>query len=348
MRRTVPLERTPVRMVLTADADSCAFCGAETRVCQHRRRRIHGLDQTIDLICRDKACQNPDCPNPRIRYRPLEEATLALPRHEFSLDVVTEIGSMRLRDDFSFPRIHERLRERLSPVPISAMSVQYQFRNYLSLVGCQVGLKDGKLRERLRKQGGILPIVDGIQFGSGDAVLYLVTDALSRQPLLGQEMFCRSAEDLVPFLAQIKEIGVPIIAVVSDKERALVPAIAEALPGVPHQFCQLHFLKNVAKPMDDDLSSLGAEIRQTEEALREFQRELIHKEKKAKEKGEAVAEDLEVARDFCEIARATARCHGRAPLDPPALKRHEGVEKVTEAVREARRKKGVHGQTSRS
>ena len=137
MRRTVPLERTPVRMVLTAEADSCAFCGAETRVCQHRRRRIHDLDQTIDLICRDKACTNPECPNPCIRFRPMEEATLALPGHEFSLDVVTEIGSMRLRDDFSFPRIHERLRERLSPVPICAMSVQYQFRNYLSLVGCR-------------------------------------------------------------------------------------------------------------------------------------------------------------------------------------------------------------------
>lgn len=348
MRRTVPLERTPVRRILTADADSCAICGADTRVCQHRRRRIHDLDETIDLICRDKACTNPECPNPRLRFRPLAEAALALPRLEFSLDVVLEIGSMRLRDDFSFPRIHQRLRERPSPVPISPMSVQYQFRNYLSLVGCQVALKDGQLRERLRAQGAILPIVDGIQFGSGDAVLYLVIDALSRQPLLGQEMFCRSAEDLVPFLAQIKEIGVPIIAVVSDKEKALVPAIAEALPGVPHQFCQLHFLKNVAKPMDDDLSALGAEIRQTEEALRKLQRKLIHKERKAEQKSEDVPEDLEVTREFCEIARAVARCHGRAPLDPPALKRHEGLEKVNEAAREAQRKKGVHGQTSRS
>ena len=348
MRRTVPLERVPVRRVLTAEAESCAVCGADTRVCQHRRRRIHDLDETIDLICRDTACTSPQCPNPRLRYRPMGEATLALPRLEFSLDVVLEIGSMRLRDDFSFPRIHRRLRERPSPVPISPMSVQYQFRNYLSLVSCQVALKDGRLRDRLRRQGAILPIVDGIQFGSGDAVLYLVIDALSRQPLLGREIFCRSAEDLVPFLAQIKEIGVPIIAVVSDKERALVPAIEEALPGVPHQFCQLHYLKNIAKPMDDDLSSLGVEIRQTEETLRKFQRELIHKERKAEQKGEAVPDDLGVARELCEIARAVARCHGRAPLDPPALKRHEGLQKVAEAVGHARQKKGVHGQTSRS
>jgi hypothetical protein len=228
------------------------------------------------------------------------------------------------------------------------MSVQYQFRDYLSLVQCQVALKDGKLRARLREQGAILPVIDGIQFGEGDPVLYLVIDALSRLPLLGQEMFCRSADDLVPFISQIKEIGVPILAVVSDKEKALVPAIAEALPGVDHQFCQVHYLKNVSKPIDDDLCSLGAEVRQTEQGLRKFQRSLVHKRTKAEENGKPVPEDLQVTEELCEVARAEARCHGKAPLDPPALKRHQGLEKVAEAVRDARQKKGGHGRTSRS
>ena len=225
MRRTVPLlHRSPVRRVLTAPQESCPLCQGELQVCQHRKRRIHLLDETIALTARDKKCLNPQCPAPKVRYRPLEESPLALPGHEFGLDVLMAIGSMRLRDDFSFPRIHQRLQERPFPVPICPMSVQYQFRNYLSLVHCQVALRDGKLREQLRAQGAILPVIDGIQFGEGDPVLYLVIDSLSRQPLLGQELFCRSAKDLIPFIAQIKEIGVPILAVVSDKERALVPA----------------------------------------------------------------------------------------------------------------------------
>ena len=348
MRHTSPLRRTPVQRVLTAQQEACTYCGFTLTVSQHRDRRIHLLDETIDLTSRDKKCPNPHCPAPHLRYRPIEEPTLALPGCEIGLEVVLAIGSMRMRDDFSFPRIHQRLQERSSPVPICPMTVQYQFRNYLSLIQCQVALKNGKLKERLRKQGAILPMIDGIQFGEGDPVLYLVIDVLSRQPLFGQEMLCRSAEDLVPFIAQIKEIEVPILAVVSDKERALVPAIAEALPGIPHQFCQLHYLKNVAKPMDDDLSSLAAEVRETEEELRKLQRMLIHKQKKIQEKGEPVPEDLQVTQELCEVARAEARCHGRAPLDPPALKRHQGLETVLEAVQDARQKKGAHGRTSRS
>jgi hypothetical protein len=337
-----------VRRILTAPQGSCLVCGGDLEICQHRERRIHLLDETVDLTCRDKRCVNAACPCPRLRYRPVEEGLLFLPRHEFGLDVVMAIGSMRLRDDFSFPRIYQRLRERPFPVPICPMSVQYQFRDYLSLVHCQVALNDGKLRERLRAQGAILPIIDGIQFGEGDPVLYLVIDGLSRQPLLGREMFCRSAEDLIPFISQIKEIDVPILAVVSDKERALVPAIEEALPGVRHQFCQLHYVKNVAEPMDDDLCSLGAEVRETEETLRKLQRSLIRKREKAKESGEPVPEDLQVTEELCEVARAEARCHGKAPLDPSAIKRHEGLEKVAEAAREARQKKGAHGRTSRN
>jgi len=349
VRRTVPLlDRTPVRRVLTAPQESCPLCDGELQVCQHRKRRIHLLDDTIALTLRDKRCRNPACPSPQLRYRPVEEPLLALPEHEFGLDVVMAVGFMRLRDDFSFPRIHQRLHERAFPVPICPMSVQYQFRNYLSLVDCQVALKDGKLRERLREQGAILPVIDGLQFGEGDPVLYLVIDALSRLPLLGREMFCRSADDLVPFIAQIKEIGVPLLAVVSDKEKALVPAIAEALPGVRHQFCQVHYVKNVAKPMAADLCSLGAEVRETEQALRKFQRSLIHKRKKAEEKDQPLPEDLQVTEKLCEVARAEARCHGKAPLDPPALKRHQGLEKVAEAVREARQKKGGRGPISRS
>jgi hypothetical protein len=271
---------------------------------------------------------------------------LALPKNEFGLDVLMAIGSMRLRDDFSFPRIHGRLQER--GVPIAPMTVQYQFRNYLSLIHCQVALKNHKLRALLRKQGAILPVIDGVQFGEGDPVLYLVVDVLSKQPLFGAEMFCRSAEDLIPFIAQIKEIDLPILGVVSDKEKALVPAIAEALPGVPHQYCQVHYLKNAAKPMDDDLSCLGAEIRETEQGLRTLQRSLQRKEKKAREAGKPVPKDLGVTQELCEAARSMARRHGRAPLDPAALKRHQGLEKVAEAVAQARQKKGVRGKASRN
>jgi len=107
---------------------------------------------------------------------------------------------------------------------------------------------------------------------------------------------------------------------VSDKETGLAPAIAEALPGSPHQFCQRHYLGNVSKPMDKDLAHLGEEIRVKEEELREFQRDLIRLEARTKEEGKPVPADLKTAKEFCEAARAAARRQGRATTDPPALK----------------------------
>lgn len=340
------LPREPVRRTFTASQERCPEDGARLWVSQHRVRTIHRLDETIEATFRDTRCPHDDCSLSHLRFRPAEESMLALPQSSFGLDVVTTIGSMRFRDDFSFPRIHDRLRER--GVPISGMGVQYQFRNYLALCSCQAGLTDPALIETLKAQGVIAPVIDGVQFGEGDPVLYLIIDALSKRPLFGKELLCRAAADLVPFIAQLNEIGVPILAAVSDKEKGLVPAIKEALPGTPHQFCQLHYVGNAAKPMDEDLKALGADIRQTEHDLRGYERILLRQTRKAQETNEAIPADLGVSFELCEAARAEARRHARAPFHPPALKRHEGLEKVAEAVASARRKKGGLGRTSRS
>ena len=338
--------REPVRKTFTASQETCRKDGAKLWVVQHRVRTIHRLDETIEATFRDKACPRDGCADSHLRFRPPEESMLALQGSSFGLDVVTAIGAMRFRDDASFPRIHERLAE--GGVPISLMAVQNQFRNYLALCSCQAGLNDPKLLEILRRQGVIVPVIDGVQFGEGDPVLYLIIDAISKRPLFGKELFCRSAEDLVPFIRQLNEIDVPILAVVSDKEKGLVPAIAEALPGTPHQLCQLHYVGNAAKPMDEDLKALGAEIRQTEHDLRAHERRLVRHKRDAQEKNEPVPADLGVSLELCRAARAEARRHARAPFDPPALKRHEGIERVARATTEARRKKGGPGRTSRN
>ena len=317
------LLREPVRMTYTASQKVCPRDDTKLWIVQHRARTVHRLDESIEATFRDKACPRDGCSGSDLRFRPAEESMLALPGSSFGLDVVTAIGAMRFRDDASFPRIHARLAER--GVPISPMSVQNQFRNYLALCSCQAGLKDPKLLEVLRRQGVIVPVIDGVQFGEGDPVLYLIIDAISKRPLFGKELFCRSADDLVPFIRQIKEIDVPILAVVSDKEKGLVPAIEEALPGTPHprplgqaappkepdlrQLCQLHYVGNAAKPMDEDLKALGAEIRACEHDLRACERRLLKHKRRAEDKKEPVPVDLGVSLELCEAARAEARRH---------------------------------------
>jgi hypothetical protein len=338
-------KREMVRRVYTASQETCPHDGGRLWIVQHRVRVVHCLDQSLEVVSRDRGCPREGCPASSLRFRPPEEAALALSGSSFGLDVVTAVGAMRFREDMSFPRIHERLVER--GVPISPMGVQYQLRNYLALVSCQAGVADARLVKKLKKQGVIVPVIDGVQFGEGDAVLYLIIDAISRRALFGKELLCRGADDLVPFVRQLRDLDVPILAVVSDKERGLVPAIEEALPGTPHQFCQLHYVGNAARPMEEDLQKLGAEIRLVEHALRGCERKLMRDKAAAGSGTSRAAEDLDVSLELCRAARAEARRHARAPFDPPALKRHEGIERVARATAEARRKKGGPGRTSR-
>jgi len=49
------------------------------------------------------------------------------------------------------------------------------------------------------------------------------------------------------FLAPLKHLEWPILAVLSDKQTGLVPAVATVWPNIRYQFCQAHYLRNLAQ-----------------------------------------------------------------------------------------------------
>lgn len=331
----------PRKVIFTAPQQECPFCRASLHISQHRQRTVRTMTEELDLTMRDKKCPSAACPQPHLRYRSPEEALIAIPHNQFGLDVVLEIGHLRFHQRLSFPRIHANLLDR--GVPICEMSVQYQARKYEALVACCVNTG---LRKRLTARGFLLPIIDAVHFGNGEAAVYLIIDGLSGIPLFGHETMTHGKIELVPFIKQLTTLDLPIIGVVSDKESGLAPAIAEALPGIPQQFCLRHYLDNVAKPMEQDLAALGEDVRRREEKLREFQRELSRLEAKAQQQGTPAPADLTTAMEFCEAARAAARVHGRRTTNPSPLKRHHELKRVEKAVARAGRKKGGAGRCS--
>jgi hypothetical protein len=55
-----------------------------------------------------------------------------------------------------------------------------------------------------------------------------------------------------------------VLALLSDKEKALVAALRTVWPDAPHQLCQMHFMKNLSEP-----------IHQTDQALRQTLRDRL-------------------------------------------------------------------------
>lgn len=52
----------------------------------------------------------------------------------------------------------------------------------------------------------------------------------------------------MPLLQEVADaLPVPIAGVISDGQHAIRKAVGSALPGVPHQLCQFHYLREAAK-----------------------------------------------------------------------------------------------------
>jgi hypothetical protein len=65
------------------------------------------------------------------------------------------------------------------------------------------------------------------------------------------------------FLQPIHDLGLPVAAILSDKQRGLVPAVAVVFPQAKHSFCQMHYLKNAAEPVAVSDQDMKITLRQS-------------------------------------------------------------------------------------
>ena len=362
---------------LVPQEEQCFFCGARLVICETQERYVRTLRTLFHVIGKGKKCASGDCEHGALRYRSPEIGRLVLKGHEFGRDIVLWAGDQHQRENLSIARIHRRLVEEFR-VPICERSVGNLLNDHLALCQCVAG-DSGRVREKLKRQGGIVLCVDGVHFDEASPVLYVQRDALSGEVLYAERRLAQGKDDLVPRLRRSAELaaesGVPSIGIASDKERSLVPAIAAVFPNVPHQFCQTHFLKNVAEPLKEDDQELAGAAQETVLALRKVQRKIerrfpaaavggtgagakptrvagggdgVGEAKPAAEgAGTATPADdtaLAEARVAAALARAgttAGMVAGRPITDPPGLKRSQRLRQVRDAVEQAARKRGL-------
>lgn len=329
-----PEDRDSFFHLFTADAARCPACGRDAVISQWRGRHIERLDGFHLLAMRDRRCPVPTCVGRRTIFRPVDEHRFALKKDVYGLDVMFEIAERRLQDDLSFEEITRRLNAR--GVPITLVTTCDAFKRFVALTSCCAGESE-EVREKLRAQGGVVVMVDGVQFDDRSPVLYLVVDTVSRTPLFAERHPVRSVEGLKPLLARLKAMNVPIRAFVTDMEKGLVPAIRALFPDVPHQFCHLHFLKRCAAGLDKRFAGLGTEVDRVAEKIRRIRRD----QQKAPPPSTAVeAFDRKLADDLLVAAHAATKRAGRAPSKPTALFRHDELVAVAKAVDEVAAARG--------
>src|SRR5688572_32591621 len=112
MTRTSPRQPPDHERVLRPARRLCPDCGALMRLRYKNRRTLVTLTGSVRLRLKIRRCEVMGCSRSHKPYRPELEGALALPQHEFGLDVVALVGALRHRDHRSVPEIHAVLTAR--------------------------------------------------------------------------------------------------------------------------------------------------------------------------------------------------------------------------------------------
>jgi hypothetical protein len=328
MARRTPRPAATEDRVLQPGRARCWACGGPAWTVFHAHRTVTTLDGVLHLTLPVRRCQRPTCPRYRRSLRPEAEGRIALPHGEFGLDVIALIGLRRYRDHRSVPEIHQDLRGR--GVVIAERTVTNLLARYEELV--TLHLRDDRgLRHRLTEQGAVVLAIDGLQPDVGHEVLWVIRDCLSGTVLLARSLLSSTAADLAPLLTEVQQaLSVPIRGVVSDGQRSIRHAVAAAWPGVPHQLCHFHYLREAAKPVYEADRHAKKELKKQVRGVRPIERAL----------DAAPDADREAVRAYCQAVRSALTDDGQPPLAASGLKLHERLTAIHESIARVAEKRG--------
>ncbi|XEC94812.1 hypothetical protein AB6A23_26600 [Paenibacillus tarimensis] len=116
------------------------------------------------------------------------------------------------------------------------------------------------------------------------------------------------------------------------------------MPDVPYQYCQYHYLKDIAKPLVDADRKLKMELKKSMRGLRDVERKIEQAEKKAAEASQANADatpnsssataettvlaEAQVAKGYVSAVRVLLLEDGEPPLHLPGMMIYERAQAI--------------------
>src|SRR4051812_44165569 len=310
--RKRPRPRPERALTLTPITVNCPECQRRTHADYTNFRTVTTLDGVTRLTLTIRRCHNLSCPRFLRPYRPEAESHLALPHHEFGLDVIATVGRLRYVEHRSTPEIHRELTRR--GVVVAVRTVTNLLDRYDELRAL-ASADPERLAPPLRPQRRGILAIDGLQPDVGHQGLWGFRDCPSREILLGRRLPSSTAKDLAGLITEVREaLPVPITGVVSDGQGSIRKAVAKALSGVPHQLCHFHYLREAAKPISEADRHAKKELKKRVRGIRPIERQA---------EKEPDDDDADIVRDYCAAVRAALTDDGLPPLAASGLKLHD-------------------------
>lgn len=328
MSKTAKPAEPTITRDLAPDRTNCPHCGRPMTADYANRRTVHTLAGVTRLTLTIRRCHSSGCPAHRRPYRPEAEGSVALPRHEFGLDVIALIGRLRYAEHRSVPEIRTHLVGR--GVSVSERAVTNLLDRYDELLAVALA-DDRRLNKVLATQGKVVLALDGLQPDVGHEVLWVLRDCLSGEILLARSLLSARKRDLAALLSAVKAAcPVPVVGIVSDGQHSIRQAVAHVFPGVPYQLCQFHYLREAARPIYEADRHAKKELKKKVRVVREVERSAEGRD----------GPEAEAVRGYCSAVRSALTDDGRPPLDAPGLKLHGRLTVVSASLGRAELKGG--------
>jgi len=263
------------RLIYQPELLTCPHCGDLLVMCNYLawNKTVQTLDRVLSVASRPGRCPNETCAGSRLRLLSAEAQRIALPHSTYGYDVLVRIGWWRYQHHATYREIHAEL---ASHVRISVAHVSYLYQQvYLPLLACHERQHRDRLAQIAKAQGGLIIALDGLAPEGGEPQLWFIRELTSGLTLRSGWLSQQDHTTFEAFLQPLTQLEWPILAVLSDKQTGLMPAVTKVLPESRYQFCQAHYLRNLAEPLAEADSAFKVDLRK---AMRQQVGGLIRKE----------------------------------------------------------------------
>jgi len=256
-----PKELSPGERIIYKPELSCPHCAGQVVMYNYLAwdKTVQTLAGVLSVASRPGHCADPTCPGHHMPLLSAEGQQIALPGSTYGYDVLTRIGWLRQDRRATYSEI----RAALAPqIQISESHVRYLYQQvYLPLLACHERLCWDYLAQAAQQHGGLIIALDGLAPEGGEPQLWFIRELLTRLTLRSGWLSQFDQATFEAFLQPLRQLAWPILAVLSDKQKGLVPAVAAILPEASHQFCQAHYLQNLAEPLAEADSAFNVGLR---------------------------------------------------------------------------------------
>jgi Transposase, Mutator family len=249
------------RIIYHPELLTCPHCGDVLVMCNYLAwdKTVQTLDRVLSVASRPGRCPHTTCLGSRMRLLSATAQRLALPGSTYGYDVLVRIAWWRQEHRATYREIHTDL---ASQVRISESHVGYLYQQvYLPLLACHERQHRDHLAQVAKEQGGLIIALDGLAPQGGEPQIWFIRELTSGLTLRSGWLSQQDQTTFEAFLKPLTHLEWPILAVLSDKQTGLVPAVATVFPNSRYQFCQAHYLRNLAEPLAEADAAFKGELR---------------------------------------------------------------------------------------